>query len=193
MSQTVPYEQNNYLGEYADTAAAVIQLKADHWDTNNDGTGDPQDGMWYTNTTDNLPLMYLNGSWIPFIMGYFGNDAQDASVEVEQNTTSTIYIQALRLTTTNLPAGNYRVEYCAEMQGVNGVSRFTDIQVEIDDTTLIAEYSDVDSQSWLSVSGFWNGAIAAGVHTIDVDFKRNGTSGTARIRRVRLTLWRTGS
>lgn len=64
MSQTTPYEQLNYLGEFANDAAALAQIQADHWDTNGDGTGDPHDGMWYVNTTTGLPRIYLAGGSI---------------------------------------------------------------------------------------------------------------------------------
>lgn len=64
MSQTVPYEQLNYLGEFASDSNALAQLRADRWDTNGDGTGVPHPGMWYVNTTSFLPRMYITGGSI---------------------------------------------------------------------------------------------------------------------------------
>jgi len=64
MSQTSPYEQHHYIGEFADDAAALAQIRADRWDTNSDGTGDPHPGMWYVNNTSYLPRVYITGGSI---------------------------------------------------------------------------------------------------------------------------------
>ena len=52
MSQTVPYEQLHYIGEFADASSVLAQIQADRWDSNGDGSGYPQNGMAYFNTTD---------------------------------------------------------------------------------------------------------------------------------------------
>lgn len=69
MSQTAPYEQHHYIGEFADDASALAQIRADLWDSSGNGTGDPRTGMAYFNTTDYTLRVYSDegsiggGSW----------------------------------------------------------------------------------------------------------------------------------
>jgi len=51
-------------GLHADDAACLVALRAYEWDTNGDGTGDPQDGAYYYNTTDNVVRTHLAGNWV---------------------------------------------------------------------------------------------------------------------------------
>ncbi len=63
MSFTQPYGQKNYLGEFDSDSACVTFINASKWDTDKDGKGDPEEGMWYTNNTDHVFRAYLNGVW----------------------------------------------------------------------------------------------------------------------------------
>ena len=51
MTFTDPYRQHNYMGEHASDVAVAIFVQDMKWDTNGDGTGIPQVGMWYFDTT----------------------------------------------------------------------------------------------------------------------------------------------
>lgn len=64
MTLTNPYRQHNYMGEYANAAAALTFIQANKWDTNGDGTGNPQPGMVYWDT-GNTELQVWDGSaWV---------------------------------------------------------------------------------------------------------------------------------
>jgi len=63
MSFTAPYEQLNYMGENANDAAATAEVQANDWDTNGDGTGTPQEGMFYWNTTSKTYLVWNGTAW----------------------------------------------------------------------------------------------------------------------------------
>lgn len=57
-----------YLGEFVGHGgigddAALAFLRARKWDTHGDGTGGPQEGHWYSNTTDEMPRYFLSGMW----------------------------------------------------------------------------------------------------------------------------------
>lgn len=59
----------NYLGEFSGAgatgdAAALAYLQANKWDSSGDGLGNPQEGHWYTNTTDARPRHYLGAAWV---------------------------------------------------------------------------------------------------------------------------------
>jgi len=64
MTLTEPYEQNNYMGEYANEADALTFIQANKWDSAGDGTGTPQVGMQYYDTTLNKQKVYNGTVWI---------------------------------------------------------------------------------------------------------------------------------
>jgi len=57
-----PYKQNNFMGNHVDDAAATSWVQDQHWDTNKDGSGDPEINMWYWNLTSDSPLRFWNGT-----------------------------------------------------------------------------------------------------------------------------------
>lgn len=63
MAFTSPYGQHNYMGEFANDAAALTFIQDNDFDTNKDGTGSPEEGMWYFNTTSTNFRGYRNGAW----------------------------------------------------------------------------------------------------------------------------------
>jgi len=69
MALTAPYRQHHYLGEIATESAALTFIQANKWDSTNDGTGDPQNGMLFYDTTLNVLKVYANGSWTQLTQG----------------------------------------------------------------------------------------------------------------------------
>jgi len=63
MAFTTPYEQLNYMGEHANDASATTEVQANDWDTNGDGTGTPQPGMFYYNTGSKVFLLWDGTQW----------------------------------------------------------------------------------------------------------------------------------
>jgi hypothetical protein len=99
------------------------------------------------------------------------------------------YQQKLRMTTASLAAGDYRIGYSAEIASSHQ-NVPTEVKVEIDDTTIIAEAMSPRTSvadQYVMVSGFAVQTLTAGVHTIDVDYRSTGV--TAKIRRVRLEIY----
>ena len=62
MALTAPYEQKNYMGEFADDTACGTDIAARGWDSG----GNPINGMWYYNTTAHEFRGYINGAWAAF-------------------------------------------------------------------------------------------------------------------------------
>ncbi|RLC87090.1 MAG: hypothetical protein DRJ03_06925 [Chloroflexi bacterium] len=77
MSFTVPYRQHHYVGEFADVASALAVIQANRWDTAKDGTGTPEEGMLYYNTTDKRALIYAESEWRPISTEHVLNVAAD--------------------------------------------------------------------------------------------------------------------
>jgi len=74
MTLTAPYRQHNYMGEYAGSGAtgdalALAFIQANNWDSNGNGTGNPINGMYYYNTTDNEFRFYNGSAWGPIDTG----------------------------------------------------------------------------------------------------------------------------
>ena len=120
----------------------------------------------------------------------FGSEQQDARSEAESSTTSSAYQQKLRLTTTNLPLGKYRIGWYCEGSNSSASGRFQ-MRVQIDDSSTLCEHSheDEDSRDRVAVAGHDYIENLSGVINIDMDY-REQQGGTARIRRARLEIWR---
>ena len=78
MGLTSPYNQHNYMGEFADDATCLAAIQAREWDSNGDGTGDPRDGMFYFNTGSGKLRYYSTvdeaaGEWIDITTGSSGS------------------------------------------------------------------------------------------------------------------------
>lgn len=107
------------------------------------------------------------------------------------NTNSTTPLNKLTLTTSSLPAGNYRVGWYYEWRR-NTASNDFRARVQIDNTTTVTEHSEEskDVNSWHIESGFVQHTFTAGSHTVDVDYWGESSGSTSYIRRVRIELWR---
>jgi len=132
--------------------------------------------------------------WVTVVTGLFGANDQYAESEGTSTTTSTTYQQKLRLTTPSIPAGDYRISYSYEVRNDAG-DKERDVQVEVDDTTQIAEDRSstnivASGSGFLPTAGFKVLTLTAAVHNIDIDFRSTAAGGTAEIRRARLHIWR---
>jgi hypothetical protein len=115
-------------------------------------------------------------------------DYQHAEDDTESTTLSASYVEKLKLTTADLAAGDYRIGYSLELGNDN--KRRSEFRVQLDDTTTLAEAGTPqmrEKNEYLAYSGFVVVTLAAGVHTIDVDFRQ--VEDTALIRRVRLEVY----
>lgn len=112
MTDTPPWRQHNYIGNFANDALATANVVARGWDL----AGSPQDGMCYYNTTIPGMLFWNSGtaSWgnaVPwgiqqgYYVGKHGNDANDGLTP--QSAVLTIG-QAVTLATAQAPTTNNR-------------------------------------------------------------------------------------
>ena len=111
-------------------------------------------------------------------------------------TTSSTFVEKLRLSTTDLPLANYVVSWYSEIH--NEVDdKFSEFRVRIeqDDTTelgLLAingRISNAPYEQWTPFTGFRRLENITGIHTFDIDFSIS-TEGTAAIRRTAIQLFR---
>jgi hypothetical protein len=105
-------------------------------------------------------------------------------------TTSTTFQQKLRLTTDNIPGGEYVIHYSAELNITGGFSDMVSMQVQVDDTTTLAEFSDKTRYDFGAASGFARVTLSTGIHNIDIDYRATSASYAAEIRRARIMLWK---
>lgn len=118
-----------------------------------------------------------------------------AESESEQQTTNNAFDQKLKLTTSALSGGTYRIQWYYEWQYSSSNRNFK-ARVQVDDTTIISEQSQEPKDSGNDVyyieSGFKRIVLSAGVHTVDIDWCCENLGDTAIIRRARIELWKTG-
>lgn len=117
-------------------------------------------------------------------------DYQYAASESVSSTSSTGYKQKLRLTTTSLVQGTYRIgwsyQYMTTSNNKNG-----EFRVQLDDDDDLHEISpEVRRLDWFSASGFKTVDLS-GVHNIDMDFRKVASGNfSVKVTWVRLEIWR---
>jgi uncharacterized membrane protein YgcG len=119
----------------------------------------------------------------------FGTYFQSISSENESSTTSSSYQQKVRLTTSNLPKGIYRIGFYFETRQSNA-SDAVEVRIQENDTYTIAnvEQEPDDYRDIFSYGGFIYRKLE-GINYIDIDWRQQRGS-TAYIRRARLEIWR---
>jgi len=124
----------------------------------------------------------------------FGSEYHYTEVLPEQQTTSITFIQAIRLTTSSVAAGDYFIGWSGECR-VDNSSVGIDIRVRLDDGGSPVDLLDTDGGAlkggrYYPFSGFSENTLTAAVHTVDIDFASQASSKNVRVRNLRLVLWR---
>lgn len=125
--------------------------------------------------------------------GIYGSEFQQASSDTESSTTSLTFQQKLRMTTSSLPSGTYRVAWYYEWKHTNTSHDFVG-RVQINDIITIMEHQEESQDSgdsqYHNHSGFYY-HTGSGSLNVDIDYSRsNAAGGTSYIRRVRIEIWR---
>lgn len=137
-------------------------------------------------TNDNF-YMYTNGVWRKFTEDAY----QYAESDAQSSTNSTAYVNKVRLTTTSLTEGTYRIgwSYCWQIAATN--AQFQG-RVRVDNTTVIYLHihrvSNANTAFLLPASGFKQYTFTAGSHTIDIDYSSSSAASTAFIQYARIEL-----
>jgi hypothetical protein len=120
----------------------------------------------------------------------FGSQFQEVVNESTSTTNSTTWQQHLRMTTTNLPSGTYRIGWYCELNSTSGSAQ-VDAQIQLNDTTNIAFCSEEpdDPANIIPFSGFQHRTLS-GVNNIDMDYRRQQVGANVSIRFARFELWR---
>jgi len=120
-----------------------------------------------------------------------------ASAVSAGNTASTLATptEKLKLTTSSLPSGDYKVEWYVEINSAD-TGEMCETIVELDDTTTL---SDADSNpdtaggtGYGTMSGFAVLTAISGVHFIDIDFSSSTAGKTVNVRNARLAITQVG-
>jgi len=142
--------------------------------------------------SDNIQFTDPNVGTVKVADLLFGTEFNYAVDDTTSTTTSTTFQQKLRLTTTNLPLGNYIVFWSFEW-AISFNNQEVEFRIQANDSIDINIFNPQGrADSFINNSGFANYNSASGVNTIDLDFRRVATFGTVSIRSARLSVWRTG-
>jgi len=123
----------------------------------------------------------------------FGSEYDSAYSAGESSTTSATFQQKLRLTTSIVPAGNYRIGISFNYTSDNE-NESSEFRAQVDDTTTI--YSTTTGQKkkyangvYYHQSGFVEVVLTNAAHTIDIDYANNN-GNTTYIKEARIEFWR---
>jgi len=122
------------------------------------------------------------------IGGVFGTEYEtfvDATVHAELGT---VYVQAVKFTTSSLPAGDYKISWsCSFSSGVfNKQAKF---RVQLDDSVDLTE-SFPTTLDFVNQSGFSRRTLTAATHDIDIDIARVDNGATGIITNITLEIYR---
>ena len=123
----------------------------------------------------------------------FGRSANVLEFEyVEDNAASTTNTttpqQKLRLSLTNVEAGDYLVEWGAEIR-VSNTGRRIGVRLQLDDTMNVNDTwtnPSINTNDWGPIGGFCKLPLTAGNHTFDLDFASSNAGRTVGIRQARI-------
>lgn len=125
--------------------------------------------------------------------GVFGTYPQYASSDGESTYTgSTAWQTKVTLTTPVLPAGTYRVAFCAEIRNFSSISDDILYRFRQDGaTTLCLGNLEVkDTTNYISVSGFAHVTLTAAAHAFTVEYSLENAADSIYIRNARIEIWR---
>ncbi len=114
---------------------------------------------------------------------------EDNAVSTTSGTTPQ---QKIRLTLTDVEAGDYLVEWGAEVR-VASRGRRIHVRLQLNDTMNINNTRtnpSVNTNDWGPVSGFCKLPLTAGTHTFDLDFSSTDANRTVGIRQARIKVTR---
>ena len=118
--------------------------------------------------------------------GDFGTEFQEVSDETETSTTSSSFILKLKMTTTNLPTGTYRIGwyYEGDSSDEDDTNLFhVRIDQEVPSLTHHGQNAANENNTFAPRSGFHYKTLT-GVHEIEIEHQNSS------IRRARIELWR---
>lgn len=105
-------------------------------------------------------------------------------------TSSTAWIEKLKLTTSSLVGGYYLISWAYEWE-VNDNMRRIQMRGQVDDSIELFDFTpEVRDDYFFPGGSFRRLNLAAGVHEIDIDFRRDNSHGS--MRNVVIQLWKVG-
>ena len=142
-------------------------------------------------------LEWNGTNWVPATPSgggsVFGSEFHTAESSGVSTTTSSSFVQKIKITTASLPAGDYRIEWYAE-QNTHKAFIETALRVQVDDTSTCTDYLEhyANADTYYGKSGWHVMTLSAGVHEIDLDHRTDSGSGAgSSIKNARLSIWRT--
>lgn len=122
----------------------------------------------------------------------YGSEYEYDESLTTSSTTSLTYVQKLRLTTASLVGGDYRLSWAGAMLTNDGAITGK-YRIQIDNTNTIHEvevHLKDHNEGNIEVGGFRTLTLAAGVHTIDLDYEAIILSKAVEIKKVVIDLLR---
>lgn len=114
-----------------------------------------------------------------------------AAAEDASSTNSTSFITKVNLSTSSIPAGNYKLTWYYEWN-YNSLTRDFRSRIILDSSVILMEHvqepKEDDPDQWSPGSGIVFGVLSSGNHSIDLQFASTSIFDNASIRRARLLL-----
>lgn len=124
------------------------------------------------------------------VSGLFGTEYQKTSFDNETSTTANDYVSVVKLTTTSLVGGLYRIGWKWEGK-IDNESTRNPYRVRLDDSINLAKHGNgSQNDRWASSAGWQTELLSAGVHDVDIQFRRSAGGSTVTMRNLHIEIWR---
>lgn len=122
---------------------------------------------------------------------FFGGEYQISVTNTEICNSSKSFVKALRLTTTSVKAGDYKVVFTYRYK-LKHKNEDIEIRMELDDTTLLdlSNFKTYSNNTTVSNHGMRTLSLASGVHTFDLDFRATKKNKQVSIEYAMIELYR---
>lgn len=161
-------------------ADVTITTACSHVNTDNDDVD-----VWFVSSISGAEVTALDAvvaAHTPRVTIGAGMYVEDLSLSL---TTSLTFIQKLRLSLTNIAAGDYFIKWSLEYGQVE--NKIGVYRIQLDNTTVLSECSmKHQAGTMVGASGFRKVTLVAGDHDIDVDY--SCPDGTVKIQNVVLAV-----
>ncbi len=143
-------------------------------------------------SVSNSEFQYLGGVTssiqTQFDTNVFGTQYETLSADTKATTALTSYQTNLSHTTPSLPAGDYRIEWTADVGNATNLAKMA-VQTKVDGSVVSENtYTGSGTDEYQSFSGIKVSTLTAATHTITITYK--ALTGTAEIKNTRVLIYR---
>ena len=136
-------------------------------------------------------LLWKTPAGTTILNNVYGSEFDSLTSATLSTTTSLTYVNALNLVSGVLPAGDYMIQWSADVSNSNSTTDKTQVRAQIDGTTTLSENTTPQmfgASEYTNFSGSSVQTLTNASHAFTIDFA--ASASTAQIRNKSIQIWR---